>query len=59
MRIANDKSWDMRTSAWVAKQEQSRRIKEEAERLGLHGEARRQFIAAALQTNSKESRSLK
>ncbi|MCR6650098.1 MAG: hypothetical protein NVV73_00755 [Cellvibrionaceae bacterium] len=41
----NSDRWARRSDGWVAMQEKSRRLKEEAERLNLHGEARRLFLA--------------
>jgi hypothetical protein len=45
MQSKNDQDSERRASDWVTMQEKSRRIKEEAEKLGKHGEERRQYIA--------------
>lgn len=42
---ANTDRWLRDSDGWVAMQERSRKLKEEAERLNLHGEERRLFLA--------------
>lgn len=42
---ANSDRWARRSDGWVVMQEKSKRLKEEADRLNLHGEERRLFIA--------------
>ena len=45
MREANGEQWARHTDGWVAMQDKSRKLKEEADKLGKHGEERRQFLA--------------
>lgn len=45
MREANGEQWARHTDGWVAMQDRSRKLKEEADKLGKHGEERRQFLA--------------
>ena len=45
MREANNEQWARHTDNWIAIQEKSRKLKAEADKLGMHGEARRQFMA--------------
>lgn len=45
MSEANSETWIRHSDGWVVMQEKSRRLKDEAERLNLHGEERRQFLA--------------
>lgn len=54
MLTANNQDWERRSSDWVNMQERSRRIKEEAEKLGKHGEERRQYIAEKIRKNRRE-----
>jgi hypothetical protein len=41
---ANSERWQRNSDGWVAMQEKSRKLKDEAERLDMHGEERRKFI---------------
>ena len=45
MREANNDQWARHSDGWVAMQEKSRKLKEEADRLDKHGEERRRYIA--------------
>jgi len=45
MKTANDRGWERRTTNWILMQERSRKLKEEADKRGLHGEERRRFLA--------------
>jgi hypothetical protein len=45
MREANSEQWARHTDGWVAMQDKSRKLKEEADKLGLHGDERRRFMA--------------
>lgn len=45
MKTANDRGWERRTTNWILMQERSRKLKEEADKRGLHGEERRRLLA--------------
>lgn len=42
---ANSEQWQRNSDGWVAMQERSRKLKDEADRLDKHGEERRKYIA--------------
>ncbi|WP_187409044.1 hypothetical protein [Saccharophagus sp. K07] len=57
MQIANDRTWERRTANWIAMQEKSKKIKEEADRLELHGSARRRFFQTQKNKEKAKERS--
>lgn len=43
--MSNDRDWERRTNNWVTAQHKSRIRKEEADKLNLHGDERREYLA--------------
>lgn len=44
-KMVNDREWERRTGRWVNAQHDSNKRKEEANKLGLFGKERREYLA--------------